>query len=118
MSNRLRRFSMAVLTSALIVAASPAQAATDWQDGYAGVGRVTISGGHKDILLCDTKADRFRVGVEYSTSIGRRLTLQTGPGVGCVSDSIFLGSVTAAKFCYGRSLARGGVRSCNAQAWF
>ncbi len=110
---RLLALTLTTLSAPLLLAL-PAQASEpDWKDAHTGHGYATISGGRKDLHVCDTKTDNLRVGIEYTTSIGRTLVLSAGPRSECVDDSVFFGRITTAKFCYGVDLnSPNGLRWC------
>ncbi|GGS76805.1 hypothetical protein GCM10010156_39510 [Planobispora rosea] len=93
----------AVLTGTLLASAS-AHAETGrapWIGGLDGVGEVEISGDRENVTLCDHSTDDRRVAVQYRTTMGRVVVVQAGPGRGCVEDSVVVGSIERAKFCYG-----------------
>jgi hypothetical protein len=70
---------------------------------------------HKNIALCNALDDKNKVAVEYQTTIGRTILLQTGPKRGCALDSVFFGSIKRAKFCHGPDVGPegGSWRWCN-----
>lgn len=115
----MRRSALGVLLVGVLLAGAPASASeAPWfdgvNDGRTAVGDVEISN-RRDLLLCDLRTDDMRVGVEYTTSIGRHLLLEAGPRRGCRRDSVVLGVIVEAMLCYGYDVnpEGGSFRWCN-----
>nr|BFE78979.1 hypothetical protein GCM10020093_015800 [Planobispora longispora] len=72
-----------------------------WTGGLDGVGDVEIGGERENVTLCDRAADDRKVAVQYRTTMGRVIVVQAGPDEGCADDSVVVGSIERAKFCYG-----------------
>lgn len=123
---RTRRFAIvAGAAAACLLAISPAAhaGARAWSDGYGNVGHGEIVFDRKEIVVCDSRNDTDRVGVEYEVAYGpfrRTALLQAGPRRGCKIDNVLLGTITSAKFCYGGDVSSGpgSYRHCNNTARF
>jgi hypothetical protein len=102
------------LACAWLMSSSAWASTGPWNDGYGRLGDVEISADRKRVALCDGLDDENKVAVQYRTTIGRTILLQAGPKSGCVTDSVFFGSIKRAKFCYGSDVAPvGTMRKCN-----
>ncbi|MFG1824244.1 hypothetical protein ACGFIJ_17310 [Microbispora bryophytorum] len=115
----MRRGTLGALLVGALLAGAPASASeAPWtdsvDDGRGALGDVAISG-RRDVLLCDLQTDDMRIGVEYTTSIGRHLLIEAGPHRGCRRDSVLFGEIREAMLCYGYDVnpEGGSLRWCN-----
>ena len=119
--SRARGLRLAIgLAAVCLLMVSPAAHADvpGWSDGYGYIGHGEIDADHKSATVCDIKDDDLRVGVEYHIAFGpfhKTTLLQAGPRRGCTDDSVWLGTITSAMFCYGYDLnaGPGSLRWCN-----
>ncbi|WP_327586963.1 hypothetical protein OHA25_08120 [Nonomuraea sp. NBC_00507] len=115
-ANRIRL--IAGIAAASLLALSPAVAAAPqpWTDAYTGVGQVNIGPDRKTIFLCDDATDTEEVAIRYEVSYDRLFRrigfLKIGPRKGCIDDTLWLGTVTAAAFCHGIFLLPNGYNDC------
>jgi hypothetical protein len=97
---------LAVVVAGSLLTANPSASADEvpWTDGAfdsgGRIGNVEIRD-HRDVVVCDLRTDDLRVGVEYTTTIGRTIIVQAGPRKGCTTHTVWLGRIQTAMFCYG-----------------